>query len=173
MTQIKEALAPQIIINHITQDSWADYEEIRHDMLFQDQSAFPPQAFNDLLSTEQDWRRRINNGMVLLAYEGNTAVAMVRATFEDKTAVARNMYTRPSHRGTGLGKLLMQDLIDRITSLHTIETIELEVEDTQLPAIRMYEKFGFREIGRVPEKRTIHGVDTDGFMITMRKPLIP
>ena len=103
MTQIKEALAPQIIINHITQDSWADYEEIRHDMLFQDQSACPPQAFNDLLSTEQDWRRRINNGMVLLAYEGNTAVAMVRATFEDKTAVARNMYTRPSHRGIGLG----------------------------------------------------------------------
>ena len=173
MTHTKETLCPKVIIRQITEDSWADYEKIRHDMLFQDQSAFPPQAFNDLLSTEQDWRRRINEGMVLLAYEGDTAVGMIRATFEDKTATARNMYTRPSHRRTGLGKLLMQDLIDKVTSLHTVENIELEVEDTQLPAIRMYEKFGFGEIGRVPEKRTIHGVDTDGFMITMRKQLIP
>lgn len=173
MTHGKEALKPAIAIRQITQDSWADYEEIRHDMLFQDQSAFPPQAFNDLLSTEQDWRRRINTGMVLLAYERDLAVAMVRATFENRTAVARNMYTRPSHRGIGLGKRLMQDLIDRVALLDTVDTIELEVEDTQLPAIRMYEKFGFQEVGRVPEKRTIYGADTDGFMITMRKPIIP
>lgn len=173
MTHAKETLSPKVVIRQITQDSWADYEEIRHDMLFQDQTAFPPQAFNDLLSTEQDWRRRINEGMVLLAYEGDTAVGMIRATFEDNTAIARNMYTRPSHRGIGLGRLLMQDLIDKVSLLHTAEAMELEVEDTQLPAIRMYEKFGFGEVGRVPEKRTIHGADTDGFMITMRKPIIP
>lgn len=50
--------------------------------------------------------------------------------------------TRPSHRGRGLGALVMAALCKRL--VHEYETIGLNVETSNEPALRIYHRLGFR-----------------------------
>lgn len=50
--------------------------------------------------------------------------------------------TRPSHRGRGLGALVMAALCKRLA--HEYETIGLNVETSNEPALRIYDRLGFR-----------------------------
>ena len=52
----------------------------------------------------------------------------------------------PGHRGAGVGTELMAALIRQATGLHT-PALSLSVEDRN-PAVRLYERNGFRAVGR-------------------------
>jgi len=66
----------------------------------------------------------------------------------------------------------MSALLEELQRSGRADVVELEVEDTQIPAITMYEKnFKFVETGRVAEERTIDGQPHNGFMITMQRPI--
>lgn len=132
-------------------------------MLQTDPAAFPPQAFADLEAPEEKWRQNINNGIILVAFDGTNPAGMVRGTYDGEKAVARNMYTRLLYRGQGIGRQLMADLLQIFQAEGRANVIELEVEDTQKAALSMYQSFGFSEVGRASE--------ADHFMITMQKPL--
>lgn len=152
-----------IVIRQIDEDSWRDYERIRHEMLEKDPAAFPMQAFANLSDPEEKWRERIRQGDVLLAYDHERPIGMIRVTYSDDTATVRNMYTNNEYRGQGLGKQLMVAGMSAV-EVRDMTLAELEVEDTQLAARAMYTKFGFSEVGSVPNER-------GGCMITMQKNL--
>ncbi|MDR6953439.1 ribosomal-protein-alanine N-acetyltransferase [Ancylobacter sp. 3268] len=54
-----------------------------------------------------------------------------------------------SHRGGGIGRALVQKAMARLAA-EGIATLFLEVEEGNRPAVTLYEKAGFREIGRRP-----------------------
>lgn len=58
-----------------------------------------------------------------------------------------NVAVRPEFRRMGLAKRLLQDLIDYARD-NGIVSLTLEVRVSNLPAIRLYESFGFRTEGR-------------------------
>jgi ribosomal protein S18 acetylase RimI-like enzyme len=166
IAQTRESAAVNVSINELVPDDWKDYEYLRHEMLRTDPSAFPPQAFDDLTETEEKWRLRIKDGIVVVAYDVGKPVGMVRATFDGNTSRIWNMYTEKAYRGMGLGKKLMGNIMGKIEARGS-RVVELEVEDTQIAARTMYEhSFGFHETGRVVNER-------GGYMITMKKQLIP
>lgn len=158
-----EHVPTSIAIRQLVPDEWRDYQNLRHEMLRTDPAAFPPQAFADLEAPEEKWRANIESGIILVAYDGNQPAGMVRGTYDGNRAIARNMYTRLMHRGFGVGRQLMAELLARFEQEGRAELVELEVEDTQATARNMYERFGFSEVGRVPEGQK--------FMITMQKRL--
>ena len=57
-----------------------------------------------------------------------------------------NIVVKKSHRGRGLGGELLDTLIDLCTEMN-IKTLTLEVNCTNKPAIGLYEKFGFKNLG--------------------------
>ncbi len=63
------------------------------------------------------------------------------------------MYIKPEKRGTGLGKSLINKVIDKANSLEGIEQIYLSVVTTNIPAKRMYTSCGFEVFGR--EKKAL------------------
>ncbi len=158
-----EGYTPQITIQRLGQDQWQVYRGLRHEMLQTDPAAFPPQAFADLEAPEEKWRANIEGGIVLVAFDGEKPSAIVRGTYDGDVAIARNMYTRLTHRGMGVGKQLMAELLTQFEAEGIAHTVRLEVEDTQTAARRMYGQFGFVETGRVAENKK--------FMITMERPL--
>ncbi len=161
---IKEVLGAAIGIREIAPSAWRDYEYIRHEMLRSDPEAFPPQAYDDLTEVEAVWRARIEQGIVLVAYDSEKPVGMIRATFDGDTSRVWNMYTKPDYRGLGLAKRLMTGLMGKITA-RGVRLVDLEVEDSQIPARTMYQNvFGFTEVGRVENER-------GGYMITMQRAL--
>ncbi len=54
------------------------------------------------------------------------------------------MYISPQHRGKGIGKLLIESLLERVKQLEDIEQINLTVVTDNIVAKKLYEKFGFR-----------------------------
>lgn len=57
-----------------------------------------------------------------------------------------NIVTKKNKRGLGIGSLLLQKLID-ISKKRALKSITLEVNEQNLPAIKLYEKFNFEKVG--------------------------
>ncbi|AKA35757.1 GNAT family N-acetyltransferase [Flagellimonas lutaonensis] len=54
------------------------------------------------------------------------------------------MYTKPSHRGQGINKMIINTLVDWSRG-KGLEEIRLTVYDDNLPAIKAYQKAGFKK----------------------------
>ncbi len=53
-------------------------------------------------------------------------------------------------RGQGLGEALLKKLIDVAREIEDLENLDLNVMDVNAPAINLYKKLGFKEVGRYP-----------------------
>ena len=60
-----------------------------------------------------------------------------------------NIAVNPEKRRLGLGKKLVQGMVDEIIKLG-MENITLEVRDSNIPARNLYAGFGFADAGRRP-----------------------
>jgi ribosomal-protein-alanine N-acetyltransferase len=78
----------------------------------------------------------IERSKVILGY------CMVR--FFEKEVNIINMAIKPSYQGKGLGKLLLDYLLEHTPSK---SSVFLEVKQGNFPAINLYLSFGFEEIG--------------------------
>ncbi|CAH0288053.1 Mycothiol acetyltransferase [Massilia sp. Bi118] len=56
-----------------------------------------------------------------------------------------------SHQRAGIGRLLVAHLIGFARSLGTVRQLTLEVNESNLPARRLYDSFGFRQFGLEPD----------------------
>lgn len=70
--------------------------------------------------------------------------------------VEHSVYVRGDQRGSGIGRALMERLIDvaRGTDVHVMVAA---IEAGNVPSIRLHEKLGFVETGRMPEVGTKFG----------------
>jgi L-amino acid N-acyltransferase YncA len=57
----------------------------------------------------------------------------------------RSMYVRATHRRTGASRLLVQAVID--AARPSVELLQLSVVSDNLPALRLYQSFGFVQYG--------------------------
>lgn len=64
-----------------------------------------------------------------------------------------SMYSAPEHRGKGVGRALMQALIERARALPDLEQINLSVVTSNAAAKNLYESLGFETYG--VEKRCL------------------
>ena len=55
----------------------------------------------------------------------------------------------PKYKRMGIGRLLLRDALQELRRVRPdISLITLEVRESNIAAVKLYEKFGFREIGR-------------------------
>lgn len=60
-----------------------------------------------------------------------------------------NLAVKPEYRRQGIGEMLIHELIDQLR-IKGIIALLLEVRVSNTPAIVLYEKIGFRQVGRRP-----------------------
>lgn len=86
------------------------------------------------------------------AYEGNRLAAVagthVVAPSED-IAVVGNVFTHPAYRGSGLGAMVTSAVTQHV--LASCREAVLSVAPGNTPAVRTYQKLGYREVGRLIE----------------------
>ena len=68
------------------------------------------------------------------------------------------------HRNQGIGRALLERMIEAAKNQFNIEILHLEVYEGN-PAIRLYERMGFREFGRQPKFIKINGEYLDKIMM--------
>lgn len=69
-----------------------------------------------------------------------------------------NVAIHPEYRGKGLGEYLMNSLIEGCKSLKC-NSITLEVRESNLPALKLYEKLGFKVAGKRKRYYSDNGED--------------
>ena len=73
-----------------------------------------------------------------------------------------NIVVKKSWRNQGVGNLLLSNLIS-ICKISNLSSLSLEVSEDNLPAIHLYEKFGFKQIG----VRKNYYQDKDGMIMSL------
>ena len=102
-------------------------------------------------------RERLARGFpVLVAVDKDGAVAGY-STFGDfrphegyRFTVENSVYVRSDRRGRGIASILMPPLIEAATSLG-MHAMVAGIEAGNLASIRLHERFGFREVARMPQ----------------------
>ncbi len=61
------------------------------------------------------------------------------------------------HRGKGLGSRLIEKALEHVRTVPGIEKVELTVYTSNAPAIKLYKKFGFKNIGINHKYRKVNG----------------
>ncbi len=88
-----------------------------------------------------------HGGEIFLALDGEAAVgtAAVLAHDERQAEIAK-MAVTPSHQGRGISNLLMEACIEHACTMGA-EKILIVTNSKLLPAVRLYEKYGFQVTG--------------------------
>jgi ribosomal protein S18 acetylase RimI-like enzyme len=89
-----------------------------------------------------------NQGEFLIGEWDGAFVAMgaLRRTSPERAEIKR-MRVLPEYQGRGLGQLILSELEARARALG-YKTLHLDTSVLQTPAQKLYEKNGFREVGR-------------------------
>lgn len=74
-----------------------------------------------------------------------------------------NIVTKKTYRNQGIGTLLLENLISLSKKLN-LKTLSLEVSEENLPAIHLYQKFGFESLG----VRKNYYQDKNGYIMTKK-----
>ena len=86
------------------------------------------------------------NTTYIIAKEKEEVVGFAGISICIDEATLNNIVVKKSCRGRGIGGELLESLIDICSDLN-LKTFTLEVNTTNEPAIRLYKKFGFKNLG--------------------------
>lgn len=85
----------------------------------------------------------------LVALDGECVVGYVGSQTVLDGADMMNLAVLPQYRKQGVGQALVNELVDRLKQKGAI-CLALEVRQSNLPAISLYEKLGFVQVGLRP-----------------------
>lgn len=77
------------------------------------------------------------------------------------------MYVAPEARGRGVGRALLQAIVDHARTIDGLDRLELGVESTNVPARALYRAFGFVAYGVQPDAYRADGQSWDSELMSM------
>ena len=142
--------AADIELRRLLPGDAASYREIRLEAL-QD----TPDAFSSTYEAEKDrpldaFAARLRDSHVIGAFDGRQLAGIAGFYIQPGPKHAHKgmlwgMYVRPTHRATGLGRKLVEAIIEQ--ARRQVELLQLFVVSDNLAARRLYQKLGFVEYG--------------------------
>ncbi len=140
----------------LTPDDLEAWHPLRLSALRNSPTAFlaTPEDYEKL--TEEELASRIvhdHNRFVNGAFDGeNTMVGMAAIIRQDHPKVRHKAtiwgtYVVPEYRGMGIGKKLMQSILENQSLLPGLQQVQLCVVATQEPAMALYKSLGFQTYG--------------------------
>lgn len=144
-----------IAIEQITAGNVFTFKEVRLRALQDAPHAFGATYAKESQLTDAEWLERTQRwngerGVGYLAMEDGTACG-IAGSFLDEKEPARaqliSMWTAPTHRQRGVGRLLVNAVLDW-AKLRKARALHLMVTSNNEPAMRFYERLGFARTGR-------------------------
>ena len=102
------------------------------------------------------------NTTYIVAKENNEVVGFAGLSICLDEATLNNIVVKKSHRNRGIGGELLEALIELCSELR-MKTFTLEVDTENEPAIHLYEKFGFKNLGI---RKNYYNNSRDAFIMT-------
>jgi ribosomal protein S18 acetylase RimI-like enzyme len=151
-------------IYKLTTSDWEIYKELRLDALKENTESFGDSFEESVRHHDDEWKKELENpkSYILVARDYGKVFGMVAGYQEDNLkmrhmAYVWGVYVRHAQRRQGIGRKLMEALISEFSSNKEIEKIDLNVNTSQLPAVRLYEKLGFAIAGTLHKELKVDG----------------
>jgi len=77
------------------------------------------------------------------------------------------VYVKPEHRGKGIGRSLMEEVLRRVRSQPQLEQVTLAVASGQVSARKLYLQLGFEIYGREPQALKLGEAYADEELMTL------
>jgi ribosomal protein S18 acetylase RimI-like enzyme len=144
-----------IAIEPITPLSTFVFKAVRLRALQDAPHAFGSTYAKEIQLADDDWMKRVErwngeNGAGFLAMDEDTACGIAGSFLDQKDATCAHlisMWTAPTHRELGVGRLLVNDVLKWARGRNA-RILQLMVTSNNEPAIRFYERLGFTRTGR-------------------------
>ena len=144
-----------ILIEPITHLNLSHFKDVRLRALQESPQAFGSTYARESQFPESEWLARLERwngqrGAGFLAMDGGSPCGIAGSLLDltDPTrAQLVSMWTAPTHRQRGIGRLLVNEVLRWAQSRH-VQLLLLMVTSTNQPAIRFYEGLNFTRTGR-------------------------
>jgi ribosomal protein S18 acetylase RimI-like enzyme len=154
--------AQRLTFRFLVADDARQYSNIRLESLESEPEAFGSSAEEHRRLTEDEVAKRLAgdlaNNFVVGAFAGERLVGTA-GFFRNLGLKERHkgrvwgVYVTPQQRGTGVGRKMMQLLLERAMGVEGIEQILISVVTVQAAALSLYRSLGFESYGR--ERRAL------------------
>lgn len=140
------------IIDSLPVERWAEYRDLRIQALYDVPQAFLDEPEHAKKLDAKEWQRKMKN-MIFAEFDGKL-VGMVGAYQDEKKKLHHvinvvSFYVMPSYRSRGVGRALLQAVIDKYQANPDIKKLQLGVTTTQVPAQHLYKSLGFKQVGEL------------------------
>lgn len=112
---------------------------------YEEEKEFPVSATEEQLKTAPD--RGIFGAFEDVVLVGIVALGRERMRKLQHKAFIWSMYISPEHRGKGTGRALLLEALKLARSVPALLQVNLGVNASNVPAIRLYESVGFKRYG--------------------------
>ena len=103
------------------------------------------------------------DAIVLVAKENEQIIAFAGIWKAIDVMHLMDIVVAKSYRRKNIASMLMKEIIN-ITLKNNIDELTLEVSETNLPAINLYTKFGFKNLGI---RKNYYGVNNNAIIMTL------
>lgn len=151
----KIARMSKVSIERISPLNIAVFKDVRLRALQEAPYAFGSTYAREVQFDDAEWARRVERwngerGVGFVAMDSATACGIAGSLLDDKDparAQLVSMWTAPTHRQLGIGRLLVDAVLDwaRTRNVHALLLMVTNKNDS---AIRFYERLGFTKTGR-------------------------
>jgi ribosomal protein S18 acetylase RimI-like enzyme len=165
-------------IRFLTSDDAPEWWRLRLEALQGDPEAFSSSEEEHRVLPMEEVRRRLGSptgdSFVVGAFSDGRLAGMAgfhreRGPKSRHKARVWGVYLTPSHRGTGIGRRMMEKVLQRAEEIQGIEQVLISVSSTQTAATGLYRSLGFQLFGREPRALRIgdHYLDEDYMAMTL------
>jgi ribosomal protein S18 acetylase RimI-like enzyme/catechol 2,3-dioxygenase-like lactoylglutathione lyase family enzyme len=144
-------VARESAVRRLRADEWRAFRDLRLDSLRSDPLAFGSTYERESVYAKEKWEGWCRDGAAggravtfVAVSPSEELVGMVGAYFAEGTPHVWGMWTRPAWRNQGIGRHLMERLLAWLERYRSARTIRLDVNPTQVAAVRLYSTLGFR-----------------------------
>ncbi|HLK01443.1 MAG TPA: GNAT family N-acetyltransferase [Streptosporangiaceae bacterium] len=140
-----------IMVRNVTPDDWALLRDIRLRALRDSPDAFGTTYVEAVGYDDQVWRTRASGGSMFFAcLDGrpDQPVGLAGGYLEQPGEVHLiSMWVAPEARGQAAGEALVEAVASWAFATHHADCLHLWVTEANKPAVRLYERIGFRATG--------------------------
>jgi ribosomal protein S18 acetylase RimI-like enzyme len=147
-------------VRHLTGADFEALREIRLEALRLHPDAFSAELEIEEAMSREQWLSRMVTAVTLGGFVDDKLAGIVIfvkpvSKKTRHTGELGAMYVRSDRRGTGLADALIEAVIDR--AVNEVEQLKLTVNAENGRAIKLYERHGFRTIGKYPNSLHVNG----------------
>jgi GNAT superfamily N-acetyltransferase len=163
---MKSNPSPNIFVRNAFMDEAASIASVLYQAFVEFEPLYTPAAFSATTPTSDQIQKRWSEGPVWVVGEGSQLVGTISTVPKGEGLYIRSMAVLPSHRGRGIGHILLQ-AVEHLANKQALRRMFLSTTPFLMGAIRLYERFGFQRTDDGPHE--LFGTP----LFSMVKPLEP